>query len=162
MSESDISDEDAILPAIGVLDDLDSDISFSDEDDPALQDLDDTQLKSNSVSTNAGALKPSNYAVKDPFWTGQKHASEQAALEERKIKPAAKQGNARDAAIIAGKFIPCPNYTIERQGFVFQRGDFGPGYYGLHPGSDNSEKPSSWPKKFQHHGLKIGLYSFSR
>ena len=34
---SDISDEDAVLPAVGLLDDLDSDVDFSDEDDPALQ-----------------------------------------------------------------------------------------------------------------------------
>ena len=31
---SDISDEDAVLPAVGLLDDLDSDVDFSDEDDP--------------------------------------------------------------------------------------------------------------------------------
>lgn len=183
---SDISDEEAILPAIGVLDDLDSDISFSDEDDPALQDYPRTnELKEKRGKVEAVALsqvvgaenenvstktqqdatpkqQQSDYTVKDAFWTEQRKSA--AGIDEREAHLSAaekaaisEKAKARDRAIVEGHFIPCPCFTISREGYSFEYGEHGSGYYIEQ--KSHSRLPSSWPNDYDG-VLRIGLYKF--
>jgi len=165
---SDISDEDAILPAIGVLDDLDSDIEFSDEDDPALQDHPTASEGTTSQSGAAGGTSSedvttsySDYDVKSSFWQEQ-HVTDSARNdlpddEKQKITEKAKN---RDAAVVAGKFIPCPRFTIERPGYEFRDGEHGHGYYETAQRAEELTKPSAWPEACGGK-LRIGLYNFT-
>lgn len=178
MSGSDISDEDAILPAIGVLDDLDSDISFSDEDDPALQDHNyknsikpsDALFQSPSKKQSAKDLQQyhvnsSDYAVKDDFWShhhaaARKNRSEVVGLSGEEKQAASQKAKARDAAITVGQFISVPRFTIDRPGFQFRdEGEHGSGYYKM-KNQQVGKQASLWPEKCGG-SLRMGLYKFT-
>lgn len=167
---SDISDEDAILPAVGVLDELDSDIDFSDDDDPALQDYSeaDEEWKRRQEETKGEGSEVvdsevqgrGDYSTKDSFWE-KLHAPQdpdRANLPEEEKMAISAKAAARDQAILAGKFISCPRFTIPRQGYEFKEGEFGFGYY--ETSEHVLQKESPWPP---HAGasLRIGLYNFS-
>ena len=183
MSGSDISDEDAILPAVGILDELDSDIDFSDEDDPALQDYStaappvaivsaqtnrntDDRRSSSAVSSEEEKTAPnrlSNYAVSDSFWTNaQPHASERRVERDSTANGSANNSNSkeRDAAIVRGNFIACSRFTIERDGFEYKDGKFGLGYYRNIEQTETADSISPWPSAFDG-SVRVGIYQFA-
>jgi hypothetical protein len=170
MSDSDISDEDAILPAVGILDDLDSDVSFSD-DDPALQDYSDRSPAARAADFSAAgqaaaadAPAPvSDYSVKEPFWAKARGGDEAARnnnnLSRAEQEAVSARSRARDDAIVQGKFIPCPRFTVSRDGYEFRvAGDLGTGYYLV--AESQQDLPSAWPRACDG-VLRIGLYKCS-
>lgn len=182
MSSSDISDEDAILPAVGILDELDSDIDFSD-DDPALQDYSttappvatvsaqtststDDHQNNNGVSSEVDKTAPtrgSNYAVSDSFWTNaQPHASERRTERDSTTNGSKNNSNSkdRDAAIVRGNFIACSRFTIKRHGFQYKDGKFGLGYYRNIEQTETAGSVSPWPSAFDG-SVRVGLYEFT-
>ena len=148
MSGSDISDEEAILPAVGVLDDLDSDVSFSDSDDPALQDYaaedaawkrrQETKGEDDVGGEGGGGARGEgeegigerdnghgDYEVRSDFWTSISTRDSEARMKAAGIPQSQKEeirrkAAARDQAIMKGEFIPCPRFTIERRGYEFR------------------------------------------
>ena len=109
--------------------------------------------------------KVSDYAVHSDFW--QKH--HEAKLEDEGVhldaaekEAASKLAVERDNAIVAGKFIPTPRFTIERAGYDFREGEFGFGYYETSDRSNtvSEQKVSAWPKAFGG-SLRVGIYKFT-
>ena len=139
---SDISDEDAVLPAVGLLDDLDSDVDFSDEDDPALQEYSEAdeewkrrqeeakgEVEAEGAGGGGGGEQQSDYTVKSAFWNDLKTAAaadaglEAAPAQEQK-EEIRRKAVARDEAIMA---------RARGSPFEFRAGatpdsPFGPGY----------------------------------
>ena len=181
---SDISDEDAVLPAVGLLDDLDSDVDFSDEDDPALQEYSEAdeewkrrqeeakgEVEAEGAGGGGGGEQQSDYTVKSAFWNELKTAAAadaglEAAPRQEQKEAIRRKAIARDEAIMAGKFIACPRFTIHRQGYEFRAdatpdSPFGPGYYETAGRALEVVQASPWPAAVGGQ-LRIGLYKFAK
>ena len=112
---SDISDEDAVLPAVGLLDDLDSDVDFSDEDDPALQEYSEAdeewkrrqeeakgEVEAEGAGGGGGGEQQSDYTVKSAFWNELKTAAADASCPVSKDAGAMAKTRGEDRTGLGG------------------------------------------------------------